>query len=228
MNLNVMRLLAVALSAALALMAFSGAAAQQDPAPIRAPITVEKIDFQDGKLIISGYQGDGCPYPIQIANQPQPAPDALVLDLYREIPANVFCTAVITPVTVEIPVKDGPKLLAVEANGFVALFEEGRAIPVAADAIGVDRFRVVKDADSPSGYALEMTIIVDGCDFPYLVRQTRPSDTVTQIVVGRAIRPNAACTMIARYLPLRVPLLEKGAGLTLFRVNSQAAFFNFR
>lgn len=73
---------------------------------------------QNVTLAISGYQPDGCDLPVLVTHEQRGT--ALSVQIYREMPADVFCTMMLVPyadtLTIEGPFE--PALTSISVNSY--------------------------------------------------------------------------------------------------------------
>jgi hypothetical protein len=73
---------------------------------------------------------------------------------------------------------------------------------------------------APSTVVLDVSVTVDGCDFPFVIEQERVGNDIA-ISVTRDINPAAACTMIAREIIVPVTIADQlPAGTYNVTINS--------
>jgi hypothetical protein len=170
-----------------------------EPEPTRVDHVIEDVELlvADGEtaLRVSGYQPDGCEFPVEVEVSYEK--DWVIVEIYRDIPANVRCPDVIVPFDEIIPLEDFDEHMgdlsdqmrtgwAIEVNDFLGMvlpliLQPGETLPPGSVIVG-EREIVPVDRDYSSVELIavsidgrEVTLDVEGyhttgCRWPVRMR----------------------------------------------------------
>ncbi|NWF70276.1 MAG: hypothetical protein HXY40_14415 [Chloroflexi bacterium] len=188
-------------------------------------------------LQVSGYHPDGCEFPVIV--EQAIGGSAITVRIYRQVPIDVMCPAVIVPYQANITV-DGTftgGIYSVTVNGVSTQVDFGGAPPPLTPTptpFGIPSGAgiIVQDVQATVQSAQPATVTVrisgcydDACEFPPYASVIYAGSTLT-INVNRELPPNVRCMAGPTPFTLEVPLYGLAAGIYTLNVNGVITTFS--